>query len=437
MTKFLVSLLIVLSFLLVPSINVSAQKNFIDGYIITLKKDTLKGKIDYREWNLNPTLIRFTDAAGKINIFRPDDIAGFFIPPKDHYISSHVSLDLSSFQTIDLMEHQEPKLVRDTALFLMTLVKGEASLYYFNDRNNREHYYVSKAGAHLVELLLKKTYITTSEGITQGQNYIATTELFKGQLIVLFTDCPGLKERINTSSYSTASIRSIVIRYNECIHSPVEFVKKEEPIKIKFGLLAGPTLTQVTFSGGSFIITNSDVGPAYLRGVKMTDCYSFIAGVSLYIIFPRERAQWSLVNELVYNSYSNSGSTSGITWYFVNYEGTFSFKVAHIKLNTMLRYQYPKWKVRPFADLGISNGYAIQADNTEILVNKFSGTVWNCSGKAIPGPRLYEFGIIGGIGINWWKVSGELRYDWAQGISPYVGVGGPENTYSFVLSFVF
>ena len=31
-----------------------AQKNFIEGYIITLKKDTVKGTIDYREWNLNP-----------------------------------------------------------------------------------------------------------------------------------------------------------------------------------------------------------------------------------------------------------------------------------------------------------------------------------------------------------------------------------------------
>jgi len=80
MKKFYVSLLIVLSFLLVPSVNVSAQKNFIDGYIITLKKDTLKGKIDYREWNLNPSLIHFTDAAGKIDIFRPDDIAGFLFP---------------------------------------------------------------------------------------------------------------------------------------------------------------------------------------------------------------------------------------------------------------------------------------------------------------------------------------------------------------------
>jgi hypothetical protein len=228
-----------------------------------------------------------------------------------------------------------------------------------------------------------------------------------------------------------------VIRYNECINSPVEFVKKEEPIKIKFGLLAGPTLTQVTFGGGSDVIINSDVGPEYLKGVKMKDSYSFIAGVSLYFIFPRELAQWSLVNELVYTSYSNSGSKSGITWDFVNFKGTFSFKVAHIKLNNMLRYQYPKWKVHPFADLGISNGYAIRADNTEILVKKFNGSVWSYSGKAIPGPKLYEFGIIGGIGINWWKVSGELRYEWATGISPYLQVGGPEHTYSFVLSFVF
>ncbi|MGA2823027.1 MAG: hypothetical protein ABSE72_05825 [Bacteroidales bacterium] len=429
MKKFYVSLLIVLSFLLVPSVNVSAQKNFIDGYIITLKKDTLKGKIDYREWNLNPSLIHFTDAAGKIDIFRPDDIAGFFIPPKDHYISSHVSLDLSSFQTKDLMEYQEPKLVRDTALFLMTLVKGKASLYYFNDRNNREHYYVSKDDAPLVELLLKKSYIKSSEEHTEPHGYVATVELFKGQLIALFNDCPELKEIINTLSYSIASIRSIVIRYNECIHSPLEFVKKEESIKFKFGLLAGPTLTKISFRGGSDDLT----------GVKMSDCYSFLAGVSFQIIFPLERAQWVLENELVYKPYDNKASISEVSWTNDKYDKNFSFKMGYLKLYTLLRYQYPKWKIRPFADFGMSNSYAIRSSDTKTIVIAYAGTndKMTTTGAAIKNPKLYEFGILGGVGISWWKISGEVRYEWAQGMSPQFGFSGPENTLYFVASYLF
>jgi hypothetical protein len=443
MKKLYISLLIVLSFLLFSSLNVTAQKNFIDGYIITLKKDTLKGQVDYREWNLNPSSIHFTDAKGKKSIFSPNDIAGFFIPPRDRYISSHVSLDITSFQTKDLMNYQAQKSIKDTALFLMTLVKGKASLYYFKDLNNREHFYVSKEGNSPVELLLKKNYTRASEGSTQDRQYITTVELFKGQLIILFSDCPDLREKIDRSEYSTSSLRSIVVGYNQSLHSPSEFVKKEEPIKIKFGLLVGPTLTKVSFSGGSDDNIDIDVGPVDLKGVKMTDCYSFLAGVSLHIIFPRERAKWSLVNELIYKPYSNSANTltysRAFDWSLEKYERTFNFKMEYLKLYTMLRYQYPKWKISPFADLGISNGYAIRSVNSETTV--FQDLEWGKTStttqEAIPSPKLYEFGIVCGIGASVWKISGELRYEWAQGMSPYLGMGGPENTFFFVLSYVF
>ena len=213
-----------------------AQKNFIEGYIITLKKDTVKGTIDYREWNLNPSSIHFIDATGKKSTFKPDDISGFYVPPKDLYISSHVSIDLSSIEPKDLIEHKDPKIVKDTALFLLTVVKGKASLYYMKDHNNREHYYVSKDGNPLIELLIKKNYMDNYDGNTMNHNYLATVELFKGQLILLFDDCPSLKRNINNSEYLYSSIRSLVIKYNECQHSSIDFVKKEEPIKFKFGV---------------------------------------------------------------------------------------------------------------------------------------------------------------------------------------------------------
>jgi hypothetical protein len=406
---------------------VSAQKNLIEGYVITLKKDTLKGSLDYREWTLNPIRIHFKDANGKTSTFHPDDISGFYIPPKDYYISSHVSLDLSSFQTKDIMESQKPVLVKDTALFLLTIVKGKASLYYLKDNNDREHYYVSKDRDPLVELLLKKSYVKTAEEHMETHGYVATVELFKGQLIVLFSDCPALKENINTSTYSTASLRSLVIGYNECQHSKIEFVKKEEKTQVKFGVLVGPALTKISFSGGDFDLT----------GAKMTDCYSFLAGVSFHLIFPREQAQWSMVNELVYKPYSNSGSTSVTDWQGARFDRTFTFNMAYIKLYTMIRYQYPKWKIHPFADFGMSNGYAVKATDTEKQVSTFESTVTTTTGKALQNPKLYEFGILGGVGISWWKISGEFRYEWAQGMSPEVSLTGPENTLFFVVSYLF
>jgi hypothetical protein len=427
MKKVLYYILFCLSFVLFNVLPVSAQKNLTEGGVITLKKDTLKGKIDYREWNLNPDRINFTDAKGNRSIFNPDDISGFFIPSKDHFISSHVSLDLTSFQTKDLMDHRDTKAIQDTALFLLTIVKGKASLYYLKDRNEREHFYISKDNASLVELLVKKSFVRTSEGRTEPHGYVVTIDFFKGQLIVLFNDCPSLKERINNSSYTTASLRSLAVSYNECQHSAIEYVKKEEQTKVKFGLLVGPTITKVSFSGGDFDLT----------GAKMSICFSFLAGASLHLIFPRAQAQWSMVNELVYKPYSNSGSTSATNWTGARFDRTFSFNMAYIKLYTMVRYQYPKWKVHPFVDFGMSNGYAVKSENTETQVKTFGSTVTTTTGPALQNPKLYEFGILGGLGISWWRINGELRYEWAQGMSSEVSLTGPENTIFIVLSYIF
>jgi hypothetical protein len=121
----------------------------------------------------------------------------------------------------------------------------------------------------------------------------------------------------------------------------------------------------------------------------------------------------------------------------VKYDRTFSFNVAYLKLYTVLRYQYPQWKVRPFADFGISNGYAIQSKNTKTVTETFQGKVTTTTGPAIPDPKLYEFGILGGIGVSWWKISGEVRYEWAQGMSPFSEMKGYENTFSLVVSYLF
>jgi hypothetical protein len=222
-------------------------------------------------------------------------------------------------------------------------------------------------------------------------------------------------------------MRAIVVSYNQCRNSLIEFVKKEEKVKVKFGILAGPTLTKITFKGGA-----DD-----LSGVKMSDCYSYLAGVSLHLIFPRERAQWSLVNELVYKTYSSSASTTESPWSTLKYEKTFSFKMKYLRLNTLFRYQYPNWKVRPFADIGISNSYAILSNNSKTVVKTFGGSVTTSTEPALKNPKLYELGILGGIGITWWRMSGEVRYEWTQGMSPYITMSCPEKTWFFILSFVF
>src|ERR1700733_6331117 len=64
-----------------------AQSNYKPGYVVTLKGDTLRGFIDYREWDSNPNAINFkTIAANKTaQSFTPADIVYFNIDDMETY----------------------------------------------------------------------------------------------------------------------------------------------------------------------------------------------------------------------------------------------------------------------------------------------------------------------------------------------------------------
>ncbi len=49
--------------------NVFSQKNYLPGYIINNEKDTIKGYINYRNWNINPKKISFRGTNKKRLLF--------------------------------------------------------------------------------------------------------------------------------------------------------------------------------------------------------------------------------------------------------------------------------------------------------------------------------------------------------------------------------
>ena len=85
----------------------------------------------------------------------------------------------------------------------------------------------------------------------------------------------------------------------------------------------------------------------------------------------------------------------------------------------------------------MSNGWAIKSENSQTTITTEFGKTTTTVTPAMPDWRKYEFGIISGIGVSWWKVSAEFRYEWAQGVSPYAKISAYENTFAVVFSFIF
>ncbi|MDP4280783.1 MAG: porin family protein [Bacteroidota bacterium] len=413
-----------------------SQKHNTEGVIINLQNDSIKGLIDFREWNSNPDKILFTAEDGSEKTYTPYQIRGFVIPSKERYIAERVSLDVTSEKTEDLMNEQGPKVVKDTCLFLRVVVRGEVSLYYFNDLNDRSHYYIAKQNDRPVELIQRKNYKTLTDGSAYSKSYITTLDLFKGQMILLFQDCPELKEAINRSSFTTSSLGSLVIRYNQCKQYAVSYVQKEDKTKFKIGILAGPTfVTSLIFSK----ISDNIEDQLDVSGLKLHASTGFTAGISLHFNFARNFNCWSLVNELVYRQYSAKGTKNtprGWFTYEQNYQ--FTFNLSYLKLNTLCRYQFPKWKIQPFAEIGMSNGFLTKESNSETKTTiKQDHTSKSITKNALDEIRKYEFGLVGGLGAMWNKLGVSLRYERAQGISPYDYVSCPENSISVMVSYIF
>jgi hypothetical protein len=62
------------------SLAVTAQENFEDGYIVLAGKDTVRGRIDFRDWVANPGRIAFEDGRqGQKTDYSPGEIAAFFV----------------------------------------------------------------------------------------------------------------------------------------------------------------------------------------------------------------------------------------------------------------------------------------------------------------------------------------------------------------------
>src|SRR3978361_563738 len=73
-----------------------AQSNYKPGYVITLKGDTIRGVIDYREWSSNPVSIDFkTSVTDKARKYDGKEIRYFNIGGLESYqrYSGPISMD--------------------------------------------------------------------------------------------------------------------------------------------------------------------------------------------------------------------------------------------------------------------------------------------------------------------------------------------------------
>ncbi len=281
-----------LLFLSVLFFNISySQENYIPGYIIKNNNDSLNGFIDYRKWEFNPDKISFKTSINSSSILlKSTDIIRFSIQ-NEIYVSGIIDVEVTSLLASDLKKDSKIIIKVDT-IFLKTIIEGKKSLYYYKNHAERKNFYI-KNGTDF-ELLVYKKYLKQhgdKRAIVENNRYL-------GQLLLYLNDCPSINKKIERTSYSIRSLKSLFIEYYECSKLLVHFLYKKEKQPLDFGLLAGLSMTTVEFIGENF---------DFLEKSDFSTSSNFTAGLFLDIGLPISQNKWSIFNELRFSSYNITG----------------------------------------------------------------------------------------------------------------------------------
>ncbi len=219
---------IITAFLFFFSFSMFAQSNFVEGNIVTLTNDTIKGQIDYPEWIFTPKQIRFRlNNSDKGKIYTSKDIKAFTIIYKnEQYERAIVSIypeqiELTKSKVYTSIDNIASDYITDTT-FLRVLAKGRLNLLELQYNQYQPHYFVQKNNTNMTELIYRKVLIKSKDSLS-----VSTVESFKKQLGQFTSDCHINETNFSKTHYQRNELLKIISQYNTCVQESFYTIKKE------------------------------------------------------------------------------------------------------------------------------------------------------------------------------------------------------------------
>ncbi len=187
----------------------NSQKNFKDGFVVLKSGDTLRGKIDYRNWEVNPVRIDFNQS-GSITRYSTKDLHCFEVTGADFYETKIVSKDMRPVDVQGLSDgvNNADSAIIDT-VFLRRLVAGKnLTLYELVD--TKHHYYIQKGGQSNADELVYKKYLDDRQDLHVQPLYKNQLSAFVGGV----NDPEMLIKRINNCKYNEDDLTDVVFMIN-------------------------------------------------------------------------------------------------------------------------------------------------------------------------------------------------------------------------------
>ncbi|MEX8546803.1 MAG: hypothetical protein V5804_04300 [Mucilaginibacter sp.] len=212
-----------------------AQNNPKPGYRVTLAGDTIKGYVDYREWDNNPTSFKFkTDPDLKFQTYSIANTSAFAITKLGYFEKQIVSVSMNKIQLSELSNVVDTGKITDT-VFLKVLAKGKnINLYSYTDQLKTRYYYAE----------------TGIKGIHEFTHYL-------------------LKPKSDNNSFvevnSTAELNYLAMKYNPAIAAQITGIQytKEAMLKITSLINGGNEKEQFKTESKTQVLFFAGIGASY------------------------------------------------------------------------------------------------------------------------------------------------------------------------------
>ncbi|OYT16256.1 MAG: hypothetical protein B7C24_08820, partial [Bacteroidetes bacterium 4572_77] len=252
------------------------------------------------------------------------------------------------------------------------------------------------------------------------KKYIETNKKYIGQLQLYLNNCSNQSSNLSTTPYSEAGVTKLFENYyKNCSNNFYIYRLKEERDLISWSVFAG--------------VVNHNIWVSRLMKTDYTTVYagnSITFGGAFEITFKRSFQHWSINNELMYSSFK--ASKEGADPYFTY---LWQLNYTYLSINNMFRYQYKFGDINVFANIGITNGFAIAKSSTEKRYNKITKRT-TISDLGLD--KKNEIGMLFGIGARFKeKYQAEVRAQTSTGMSPYLNVSTAINRFFVMFSYRF
>jgi hypothetical protein len=215
-----------------------AQSNFKPGSIVTLAGDTVRGYVDYQEWESSPKAVSFKKSDSnteKPKRYLPQQIRFFRVDNLEAYqsYSGRISMDDTNIQHLN--REKDTSYIIDN-VFLKQLVTGPyVNMYAYTDYK-KTRFFVEQAGQGPVQELVFRIYMSIDA--------MTPTVYDNGYMQQLFLIAEAhnkgtdqMKAEIERSEYRADKLTAIVNHINGISHKPFKrTTNTPKPYKLYAGI---------------------------------------------------------------------------------------------------------------------------------------------------------------------------------------------------------